>query len=93
MNVTVVRMAQARPRVSTTPLIRVLRYRYTAGGCMDFDFHMLCEVGQPYQPAARVQVAEILAKNPGWEVQTIEIDRKPWLVDALGKVQPSGALK
>jgi hypothetical protein len=70
---------------STKPPIRALRYRYTAGGCMDFDLHMFSEVGQPYQPAARAQVAEILAKNPGWEVQTVELDRKPWLVDALVK--------
>jgi len=93
MNVTIVSMTQEEPVRGpygtslplTKPLIRALRYRYTAGGCMDFDLHMFCEVGAPYQPAARAQVAEILAENPGWEVQTVEIDRKPWLVDALVK--------
>lgn len=95
MKVTVVRMAQEEPDkfalrhvvVQPKPLVRVLRYCYTAGGCMDFDLHLLNEVGEPYQPAARAQIAEILAKNPGWEVQTIEIDRKPWLVDALVKIK------
>lgn len=94
MNVTVVPMSKSDlARTSTTPLVRALRYRYTAGSCMDFNLHLLCEVGEPYQPAARAQVAEILAENPGWEVQTVELDRKPWLVDALVKKPTTGSSK
>lgn len=64
--------------------VRALRYRYTAGGCMDFDLHLLCGVGAPYQPAAAAQVQEILRdRYPGCEVQQVELPEHPWYVDAI----------
>lgn len=74
-------------KVTTTKIcgVTALRYRYKAGGCMDFDLHLLCEVGQPYQQAAKAQVTEILARRPGWSLKTVELDCRPWLIDALVK--------
>lgn len=54
----------------------MLRYRYTAGGCVDFDFHTLAEVGEPYQAWFREEI-----RRRGWEVQTREMDCKPWIAD------------
>lgn len=42
----------------------MLTYRYTAGGCMEFAFHTLAEVGAPYQQEARA----IIRAN-GWTVR------------------------
>jgi len=64
--------------------VRALRYRYTAGECMDFDMNLLCEVGVPYQPAAIAQVKDILRdRDPGCEVQQVELPERPWYVDAI----------
>lgn len=54
----------------------ILNYRYTAGGCMKFHFHLLCEVGAPYQAAAR----HLIAANK-WKVETRELPAAPWCAD------------
>lgn len=44
---------------------------------MRFLFHMLCEVGAPYQPAARR-----IIKAQGWQVDYgRSIDVAPWVAD------------
>lgn len=58
----------------------MLRYRYRAGGCMDFDFHLLCEVGEPYQQWFREEIAE-----RGLKVETRELDCYPWVADFVVK--------
>jgi hypothetical protein len=42
----------------------MLTYRYRAGGCIDFKFHLLSEVGEPWQPSAK----KIIAKH-GWKIE------------------------
>lgn len=55
----------------------MLRYRYRAGGCMDFSFHLLSEVGAPYQPWFRDQI-----ERRGLTVEFgRDIDQKPWCAD------------
>jgi hypothetical protein len=64
----------------------MLRYRYVAGGCMEFDFHMLCEVGEPYQPWFREEI-----ERRGWEVEYgREMDEPPWVADFVLKDRPKG---
>lgn len=62
-----------------------VRYRYEAGGCMDFDLNLLCEVGGPYQIEAEKMAADYAA-DIGCIVKTIEIDVKPWVIDVFYKV-------
>ena len=54
----------------------LVTYRYAAGGCMPFELHLLCEVGAPYQAAARRSIA---AKK--WRVETRELSARPWVAD------------
>ena len=57
----------------------MLRYRYDLDnqGDMGFDFHMLCEVGAPYQAWFRNEIA-----RRGWDVDHArEIEKKPWVAD------------
>lgn len=61
---------------------RVLRYRYRAGGCMDFDLHLLSEVGAPYQREAERQ-ARSIADSLNCDIVQVELDALPWYVDAL----------
>ena len=55
----------------------MLTYRYAAGADIIFKFHMLCEVGAPYQGAARC-----LIQRNGWRVDYgRSIDAAPWCAD------------
>lgn len=65
----------------------MLRYRYTAGGCMDFDFNTLAEVGEPYQQWFR---NEILRR--GWSVAYgYDLPTAPWVADMVVGI-PKGAV-
>lgn len=56
----------------------MLCYRYSTGrDGMDFNFHMLCEVGQPYQPWF---LAEIERRNLRVE-HGRNLDAAPWCAD------------
>ena len=59
----------------------MLRYRYRAGGCMDFEFNMLCEVGEPYQQWFR---DEIKRRDINVEFGR-ELDQSPWCADFIIK--------
>lgn len=64
--------------------LKIVRYQYQAGGCMDFDLNLFCEVGEPYKPMARAQLSEILRNRyPGCKVSTIDLPHKPWVVDVI----------
>jgi hypothetical protein len=57
----------------------VLNYHYRAGEEMDFSFHMLCEVGEPYQQWFRDEI-----RMRGYRVQYgAELDRAPWVADRV----------
>ena len=57
----------------------MLRYRYEAGGCMGFSFNSLAEVGEPYQPWFREEIA-----RRGWVVEYgRDLDERPWVADFL----------
>lgn len=61
-----------------------LRYRYTAGGCMDFDLTTLAEVGEPYQPAAMALLNELKAE--GYEIHhSVNLVVAPWVADIATK--------
>ena len=62
----------------------MLRYRYTAGGCMDFDFNTLAEVGQPYQKA----FLDLIEKRRLKIEFSRNIDEKPWVADFVVKEEP-----
>jgi hypothetical protein len=55
----------------------MLRYRYSAGPDMNFDFNMLCEVGAPYRQQF---LDEILHKGLRVEYGR-SIDCAPWCAD------------
>lgn len=62
----------------------MLRYRYEAGGCMEFDFHTLAEVGEPYQPWFRNKIERL-----GWVVEFgMDLDEAPWVADFKIGVTP-----
>lgn len=65
----------------------VLRYRYRAGGCMDFDLYLLSEVGEPYQPEARAQ-AQAIADRHCCDIVQVELLERPYYVDALVRRTP-----
>jgi hypothetical protein len=65
---------------------KVVHYVYDASEYLRFRFHLLCEVGQPWQREAQEQL-ETLCKKTNSEVVTIELDHKPWLIDTLVKVK------
>lgn len=54
----------------------MLRYVYDCGPDMTFNFHMLCEVGEPYQQQF---IDEIIRR--GWKVETRELNQAPWMAD------------
>lgn len=62
----------------------MLRYRYTAGGCTDFDFNTLAEVGEPYQPQFQEEIA-----RRGLEVEYGKsLAFYPWVADFVtGKIE------
>lgn len=64
--------------------VRVLHYTYTLGGPMiDVKFHLLSEVGEPWQAAAKAKLDALLAANPSFELKQVELPAHPWYVDAL----------
>lgn len=63
-----------------------LTYRYRCSPDCGFAFSMLCEVGQPYQPAARALLA---AKYPAplWRIDYgRDLDARPWCADFATKL-------
>lgn len=93
---TVVRVYAKRlkyPRRGGTPdqrreyeSVRVLHYSYSVPGpLIGFRFHLLCEVGEPWQAAAKAKLAALLQANPAYELQTVELGAAPWYVEALVK--------
>lgn len=64
--------------------VRVLNYVYRASPDMGFHFHLLSEVGEPWQPQAQ-WLAEQLAKEANADIKQVELDCHPWYVDALIK--------
>ena len=60
-----------------------LVYTYDIGPDMGFEFYTLAEVGEPWQDEARAErqrTANLWGKTV---VEGVEIDRAPWVVDAL----------
>jgi hypothetical protein len=58
----------------------MLTYRYSTGrGGMSFAFTMLCEVGQPYQSAAKAQLDAL--RSQGYVIETRNLEAKPWVAD------------
>lgn len=64
---------------------RILNYVYNATPEIGFHFHLLSEVGEPWQAQAKAKLAGLVRANPNYELKTIELDYKPWYVDALVK--------
>lgn len=60
----------------------VLNYVYDAGHYLTFRFHLLSEVGAPWQAQAQ-EMAERLAKVCNADIKQVELDQHPWYVDAL----------
>lgn len=60
----------------------MLQYSYRAGGCVDFKFNSLCEVGAPYQQFFRDEIA-----RRGLLVEfNRDTEEKPWVADyVVGK--------
>lgn len=56
----------------------MLNYRYSAGPDMAFHFHLLCEVGEPYQQQFRDEI-----ERRGLVIETRELDEKPWIADFI----------
>lgn len=66
--------------------VRVLHYAYSVGAPGDGAcFHLLCEVGEPWQATAKAKLAALLRANPAYELQTVELGAAPWYVEALVK--------
>lgn len=64
--------------------VRVLHYSYSVDGPMvGMCFHLLCEVGEPWQAAAKAKLDALLAANPSFELKQVELPAHPWYVDAL----------
>ena len=57
---------------------RVLSYRYRVGEDIVFHFSMLCECNDWAQRLFREAMASL-----GYEVEQVEIDEYPWLVDRI----------
>lgn len=62
--------------------VRALTYTYSPCREAVCEFHLLSEVGEPWQKAARRQ-RDALALRMKCEVKTVELPAHPWLVDAL----------
>lgn len=61
---------------------QVLCYNYNVSPTVGFNFHMLCEVGAPWQAEAG-RLARALAAKRGCTIGQIELAASPWYVDAL----------
>jgi hypothetical protein len=56
----------------------ILTYRYNVSSDFGFAFHMLCEVGEPWQPEFKAMIAKT-----GMKIETRELDHPPWMADFL----------
>ena len=63
---------------------QVLCYDYRAGSDMRFKFHLLSEVGEPYQKQMRA-LANTLASANNAVIVTKELDQYPWYADVMEK--------
>lgn len=63
---------------------RVLNYVYVANSEMAFHFHLLSEVGMPWLKEAGRMARELASTSDSVIIQ-VELDQKPWYVDALIK--------
>lgn len=63
---------------------QALTYAYSAGPDRRFSFHLLSEVGAPWQREAE-EMANTLAKARGCVIRQVELSAEPWYVDALVK--------
>lgn len=61
----------------------VLCYEYGAG-CMHFCFHLMSEVGEPYQPRMRALAKALAAANKS-VIVTKDLNQAPWYADVLEK--------
>jgi len=62
---------------------RVLSYQYDVNRDIGFSFHLLSEVGEPWQAEAKAKQQALL--KPGECVVQVELSAKPWYVDAIEK--------
>lgn len=62
-------------RYAMTTKNLVVTYRYFEED-WGFETNLLCEVGEPYQPWFKAEIA-----RRGWEIETRELDAKPWVAD------------
>lgn len=65
----------------------VLTYAYHISRGMGFRFHMLCEVGGPWQAKAKAQLAVLCRKHDS-VVKCVELQAKPWYADTLVPKSP-----
>ena len=66
--------------------VRVLHYAYSVGALGGRAcFHLLCEVGEPWQATATAKLAALLRAKPAYELRTVELGAAPWYVEALVK--------
>jgi len=61
---------------------RALNYVYRCSPHMGFHFHLLSEVGEPWQAQA-AEMALRLAQQANADIKQVELDYCPWYVDAL----------
>lgn len=80
-------LAEGTPeQIQAYEKLKVLHYSYSVNGpLIGFRFHLLCEVGEPWQAAAKAKLAALLQANPAYELQTVELGAAPWYVEALVK--------
>lgn len=83
MQVSVKIIRAALPGGTVEP-VRMLTYKYAVGKDFGFAFHLLCEVGEPWQAQAKQAQADLCARTNS-HVVTVELQEKPYLVDALVK--------
>ena len=64
---------------------RMLNYSY-GNSHAKFCFHLLCEVGEPWQAEAKLALTELCEKTKS-TVKTVELDQRPWYVDTLVRIK------
>lgn len=60
----------------------VLTYKYRASKDIAFEFHLLCEVGQPWYLDAK-HLRDTLAKLTNSTITVVELDTYPWVIEVL----------
>lgn len=66
---------------------KVLKYVYEANEHLSFAFHLISEVGEPWQAEAAKQAHQLAMKHRG-VIKQIELSASPWYVDAIVKGKP-----